>query len=291
MAHPIAWTLRDLRFLDAAARTGSFTDAAAELFVSQAAVSRTIAGLERNVGERLLVRTPRGCELTGTGRQVLQRAVPLLAQATRFDEFLAGRTSVLRLGYSWAGLGDLGRPLVRRWEADHPRVRLQFVRDEGASAGLAEGRSDVAIVRTRIDDKRFESAMVGLEERVVAFAADDPRWARRRTFRMAEVAQRTILVDPHTGTTSTALWPGREGELRTLTTRNVDDWLDTIEAGRGVGITSRATAAHHVRPGVVFRTIKDAPPIEVRLAWWRGQPPPMLTELVESASQLFSARR
>lgn len=44
------WTLRELRHFQCAAEAGSFTAAADELHVSQAAVSRTIAGLEANVG-------------------------------------------------------------------------------------------------------------------------------------------------------------------------------------------------------------------------------------------------
>jgi regulatory helix-turn-helix LysR family protein len=61
------WSLRELRFFVTAAEAGSFTEAAAQLYVSQAAVSRTIAGLEKSVGDRLLRRVPRGCELTGSG--------------------------------------------------------------------------------------------------------------------------------------------------------------------------------------------------------------------------------
>ena len=54
------WDLRELRFFVTAADAGSFTEAAERLYVSQAAVSRTIASLERSVGETLLRRIPRG---------------------------------------------------------------------------------------------------------------------------------------------------------------------------------------------------------------------------------------
>lgn len=58
----------------AAADQGSFSEAAAELHVSQAAVSRTIGGLEKSIGGKLLRRVPRGCELTPTGQQILPQA-------------------------------------------------------------------------------------------------------------------------------------------------------------------------------------------------------------------------
>jgi len=92
------WSLRELRFFVAAAEAGSFTEAAAQLYVSQAAVSRTIAGLEKAVGDTLLRRVPRGCELTSTGQLVLPPARRVLAEAERFTEFLTTRHGVLRLG-------------------------------------------------------------------------------------------------------------------------------------------------------------------------------------------------
>ena len=82
------WTLRELRYFVAAAEAGSFTDAAAQLYISQAAVSRTIAGLEKVVGDTLLRRVPRGCELTATGAQILPHARRVLSEADNFTEFL-----------------------------------------------------------------------------------------------------------------------------------------------------------------------------------------------------------
>ena len=92
------WSLRELRFFVTAAEAGSFTEAAAQLYVSQAAVSRTIAGLETTVGDRLLRRVPRGCELTSTGQQVLPHARRLPSESARFTESLPSRHDVLRLG-------------------------------------------------------------------------------------------------------------------------------------------------------------------------------------------------
>ncbi|MGY1731656.1 hypothetical protein ACI798_09040 [Geodermatophilus sp. SYSU D01045] len=45
--------------------------------------------------------------------------------------------------------------------------------------------------------------------------------------------------------------------------------------------TTEATARHHPRPGVAYRLLRDAPPVEVRLAWWADSPPPGLAGLVE----------
>jgi len=281
------WTLRELRVFVTAVDTGSFTEAAAELFTSQAAVSRTIASLERTVGERLLRRAPRGCEPTGTGQQLLPHARRVLAEAGRFTEFLRSRHSVLRLGYAWAALGQHTARVQREWAQRHPELELQLVRHNSPTAGLAEGHCDVAIVRRPVDDRRVESIVVGLERRLVAFPADDPAWARRRSISMAEIAERTVLIDPRAGTTSLELWSDAPHPPRTLEASDVDSWLDAIAANRGVGTTAEATAHHHARPGISFRPVKDGPRIPVRLAWWRDEPPAGLTQLIDAVTAAY----
>jgi DNA-binding transcriptional LysR family regulator len=283
------WSLRELRFFVTAAEAGSFTDAAAQLYVSQAAVSRTIAGLEKTLGDRLLRRVPRGCELTSTGQQVLPHARRVLSEAARFTEFLTSRHDVLRLGYAWAALGRHTARLQRDWAQRHDALELELLRHNSPTAGLAEGRCDVAIVRRPVDEKRFDSLVVGLERRLVAFASDDPQWSRRRQLRMAEIADRTVIIDPRVGTTSSQLWHGADHPPRFIESTDVDGWLDAIAAARGVGTTAEATAHHHPRPGVTYRPIKDGPRIPVRLAWWRDHHPNGLGDLVDAVTRLYAA--
>lgn len=282
------WSLRDLRFFVTAADTGSFTDAAAELFVSQAAVSRTIASFEKAVGEKLLRRVPRGCELTAVGQQLLPKARRVLAEADSFTEFLASRRNVLRLGYAWAALGRFTPRLQREWAQRHRTIDLDLVRHNSATSGLAEGLCDIAIVRRPIEDARFDSVVVGLERRLVVFAADDADWSRRRQVSMAEISDRTVLIDRRSGSTSVDLWSGWDHAPRFVESFDVDSWLDAIAAGRGVGTTAEATAHHHPRPGVTYRPVKDGPRIPVRLVWWRDHQPTGLADLVDAATQLYA---
>lgn len=283
------WTLRELRHFVTAAETGSFTDAAAELFVSQAAVSRTIASLENAVGDRLLRRVPRGCELTSVGQLVLPHARRVLAEASGFTDFLRTRHGVLRLGYAWAALGKHSTRLQRDWNRRHDDTELALVRHNSPTAGLAEGLCDAAIIRRPVDDKRFESVIVGLERRIVAFASDDPQWAHRRRLRMAEIRERTVIIDPRAGTTNTHHWDGTDHSPQFIESKDVDNWLDAIAAGHGVGTTSEATAHHHARAGITFRPITDGPRIPVRLAWWSDHRPPLIDDLVSAVTELYAS--
>jgi len=66
--------LHSIKYFDAAARNLSFTKAAAELHVTQGAISQQIRGLEEQIGVPLFIRLPRGLMLTREGER-LHKAV------------------------------------------------------------------------------------------------------------------------------------------------------------------------------------------------------------------------
>ena len=80
-------------------------------------------------------------------------------------------------------MGEHTVEFQRRWAARRPDVDLHLVRTNTPTGGLAEGACDVAVVRRRSNaghaDGRIDGALVGLESRYCALAADDPL-ARRR---------------------------------------------------------------------------------------------------------------
>lgn len=277
--------LRQLRVLVTIDDCGTLTDAAIDLGVSQAAVSRSLAALEAELGVRLLRRTTRSTAPTAAGTRVLARARRLLAEVEELEREAATGLADLRLGHAWSALGTHTTAFQRRWAATHPRTSLHLVRTNSPTAGLAEGACDVAVLRSEPDPRRFAAAVVGLERRFVGFAADDP-WARRRSLTMAEIGTRTLLVDRRVGTTTVELWP--EGQRpATEDVRDVDDWLAAVGTGRYVGITAEATAAQYRRPDVAYRPIRDVGPIPVRLAWWRDDPHPAAQAAVALATDLY----
>jgi DNA-binding transcriptional LysR family regulator len=279
--------LRHLRCLVAIADAGSFTDAALALRVSQPAVSRTLAALEHALGVRLLRRTNREVVLTAAGERTVARARRVLAEVEDLAREARTGHGRLRVGHAWAAVGAHTVEFQRRWAARHPDVVLQLVRTNTATGGLAEGACDVAIVRgpeNRVD-RRFDGAVVGLESRYGAVAADDPL-ARRRQLRLADLAERVIAVDPRTGTTTLDLWQA-DGRPATEETRDVDDWLSVIATGRCAGVTAESTLTQYRRQGVVFRRLRDAPPVPVRLIWWRAEPHPATSAVIGLLSELY----
>lgn len=107
-----------------------------------------------------------------------------------------------------------------------------------------------------------------------------------RSVRLADLGGRTLLVDRRTGTTTAELWPP-DARPATEETHDVDDWLTVIATGRCVGMTAEATANQYPRPGVVYRPVRDAEPIAVRLGWWRDDPHPATQAAIELLTSLY----
>ncbi|MEV4636264.1 LysR family transcriptional regulator [Actinoplanes sp. NPDC049548] len=273
--------LRQLRTLVAVADAGSFTDAAAILGVSQAAVSRSVAALEKELGVRVVERTTRRVEFTPLGTRIVGQARRVLAEVGVLVRMSAERQE-LRIGYAWAALGRHTRRLQKEWAG----VPLVFLQANEPTAGLADGTVDVAVIRRPLDDPRFATAEIGLEARYAAVATDSAL-ARRRTLRIEDLARYTLAIDSRTGSTTLDLFPANAPPRAVRETGAVDEWLTLIAAGQAVGITAAATAHQYPRPGVAYRALRHAPQVVVRLAWWRDDPPRHLNELLTAVRRLW----
>jgi DNA-binding transcriptional LysR family regulator len=148
-----------LRAFAAVARQRSFSLAAVELAISQPAVSKHIAQLERELGRPLLVRSPRGAELTEEGRilaSYVTRADALLAQARRtLAALVAGEQGVLSLAASGNPGNYLVPPVLARFHETFPEVEIEYqlgnstevetaVREHRVELGIVGGATALA---------------------------------------------------------------------------------------------------------------------------------------------------
>ncbi|HSF93503.1 MAG TPA: LysR substrate-binding domain-containing protein [Thermohalobaculum sp.] len=142
--------LEPLVAFEAAARHESFTRAAAELNLTQAAVSQRIRALEQNLGKPLFARAHRQVRLTTAGRALLHAAAPALRQiAAAADELrLPAARTRLTVGadQSIAAMWLMPRLAAFRAAAGEASVRL-VASDEEAD-GLADD-VDIAILHGR----------------------------------------------------------------------------------------------------------------------------------------------
>jgi DNA-binding transcriptional LysR family regulator len=147
--------LQQLRYVVEVAGTSSFTRAAERCFVTQSALSHQIAALEREIGQRLFVRSSRSVRLTEAGEAFLPHAKTALvaAEQAKEDAVAAGGDVVgtLRLGViPTVTAVDLPQILVD-YHAAHPfaRVELQVGNSDALMAAVRGGELDIALVGLR----------------------------------------------------------------------------------------------------------------------------------------------
>ncbi len=129
--------LRQLTYLRETARAGRVTLAAERLGVSQPALSRALAELERRVGAPLFERDGRGRRLTGEGEEVLAFAERVGEQAEelreRMGERARGERGPLRVGMIDAASLYVLPDVVRRFAGRFPGVDLTLTVDSSTA--------------------------------------------------------------------------------------------------------------------------------------------------------------
>src|SRR4051794_23798796 len=124
------------------AREQSFTRAAAQLGVSQSALSQTIRGLEARLGVRLLTRTTRRVSPTEAGERLFRTVGP------RFEEVDAELAAVTELRERAAGMIRLTAtenaaetvlwPVLERFLPQYPDINVEIVIDYGLTDIVAQ---------------------------------------------------------------------------------------------------------------------------------------------------------
>ncbi|WP_164916158.1 LysR family transcriptional regulator, partial [Xanthomonas perforans] len=93
--------LNDLQVFVTVAREGSFTRAAAQLGLSQSALSHTVRALETRLGIRLLTRTTRSVAMTEAGARLFETVAPRLeeidAQLSALTDFRDKPAGTIRI--------------------------------------------------------------------------------------------------------------------------------------------------------------------------------------------------
>jgi len=171
----------DLAVFLAVARERSFTRAAAQLGVSQSALSHTVRGLEERLGVRLLTRTTRSVSTTDAGERLLRALGP------RFDEIEAELAALsalrdkpagtIRLTASEHAAESLLLPALAKLLPSYPDIHVETVIDFGLTDIVAE-RYDAGIRLGEQVDKDMVAVRIGPELRMAAVAA--PAYFARR---------------------------------------------------------------------------------------------------------------
>jgi DNA-binding transcriptional LysR family regulator len=140
-----------VRTFVAVADTGQFSRAADDLSITQQAVSKRVAALERDLGVRLFTRTARGARLTVDGQAFLPRARELLQAEQRAAAAVRPGRRPLRVDVIGRRLAPAG--LLRGFHRAHPETELTVV------THLPEADAAIEAVRSGTVDAAFRAVI------------------------------------------------------------------------------------------------------------------------------------
>ena len=195
--------LRDLNVLLTVARCGSMGKAAAQLAVSQPAISKAFSEMEASLRVKLLDRSPRGVEPTIYARALLDRglnAFDELRQAVQHIEFLADPTAgEVRIGSSLGTAISFVSVVIDRLAKRYPRIHFDLLTGDATLTyrALAERKIDLLIARifAPVDEEHMQAEVLYEVRDVVAAAAQNP-WTRRRRVKLADLVNVPWVLPP-----------------------------------------------------------------------------------------------
>ena len=211
------FTLKQLRYVEAAGRLGSISNAAAELNISQSSITAAIDALEDRLGFDVFIRTPaKGIRSTASGREALGLIRRFMNQSRQFEEELGSigdqaRGTVRIACYATAAPAFLP-PILRAITKDFPDASIQLLEGnmERIMEYLDEGEADVAFTYSESVDERHDFVPLFEAPPYAMVSLDDPL-ADKAATTMVELAERPmVMLDlPRTRDYFTAMFEAR----------------------------------------------------------------------------------
>ncbi|MGW3495240.1 LysR family transcriptional regulator [Streptomyces sp. NPDC001020] len=283
-------------------RLGSLSAAAAELGYTQSAVSRQIAGLERQLGVSLVQRYVRGVRPTPAGEVFRQHALAALTEADRAVRAVRDVRD-----------GALGRPLVvgatPSLAAGIVPVAIRRLLDTAGpvrwslSPGLSlelhdrvvSGDLDIAVVTDAPpglpNDPRLERRFLGMDEMVVVLPADHPR-AGPGPVRIQALADQSWVEDNEGSATLLRQQAARAGVTVRIdvTATDLPGKTALVAAGHAIALIPGVLACA-LRSDITTVPLVDPPTRGIYTITPRRDPHPSAGPLLDQLAKAFGPGR
>ncbi len=251
---------RQLRAFTILARTGSFTETARELHLSQSAVSHSMKALEGEAGCRLLDKMGKKAVLTQAGEQLLERATRILAEMSEARAEL-GRLgkwgqSRLRLGASTTACQHVLPGVLREFKDSFPNCTISI--EPGDTPEMIEAlRNHKIDLAVNLEPRRGEPLdfrPLFTDELQFIVSPQHP-WARAGKVERDEIARQNYIVYKRRSYTSEMI----EAHFRAddivlfsqLDLGNMEAIKELVKLGIGISILAPWTAKNEIKAGTL----------------------------------------
>lgn len=252
-----------LKAFVAVARTGSFSDAAKELFITQPAVSKRIASLESHLNHALFDRLGKEITLTEAGTALLpnaQRILQNIRDTERSIRELSGEiVGTLKVATSHhIGLHHLP-PVLRAFASKHQNVNLQFefLDSEQAHERVLKGECELAVVTLA---PRLEAPLVGetiWRDPLKFVVGHDHILAQEKHPSLRQLSQYPALLPDLNTFTGRLVKACFDSRSLSLTLNMTTNYLETIKMMVSVGLGWSVLPATLIDDQMVEIEIKD----------------------------------
>jgi len=240
-----------IRAFHRVAAEGSFSKAAASLFVTQPTISAQVKALERSVGVQLFDR--RHVVPTDFGRSLLALTPRLFDLEDQVNELLSAGQG-LDKGHIKLGTDSPSRTaqLLATYTQRYPGLTVSLATGNADEmlAALLDYRTDVAVVAKKSDDPRIEAFKLS-EDPLVLFARTDHHLAKHHSLSLAKlVGQRIILREEGSNTRELFQRAATEFGLELTEVLEIDSREavhEAVAAGLGVGVVAQSEVANDPR--------------------------------------------
>lgn len=270
-------TLDALRCFCAILDTGSFRTAAEAVHRSQPAVSQQVKALEKELGQILYDRaaglpTPAGRLVYERARVLIDGAAGLVRELKDFDE-TDGQE--LRVGASDTNALYFLPDPIRKFSARMPKTRLVLVTRSTDEIGAAvqRGELDLGIVTLPLEGERLELREL-FAQQLALVVPKDHALAKRRSVKLARLAQESFVLLQRETRTGQALWSYFEGEGFLPQVVMDSGSFEVIKryVGEGIGLSflPEIAVTETDRARLATLRVDGLPAIRIGAIWRRG---------------------
>jgi DNA-binding transcriptional LysR family regulator len=159
---------------------------------------------------------------------------------------------------------------------------VSLIRIDDPLTAISQGSIDIAVVRGAIaDTSAIRVVHLFSEARIAACSVGFDLAATELDWR--DAADWALVVNTISGTTGPWCWPDGGGPRRFVPTANFDEWVESVAAGRGIGILPDVAERRGIHPAIRFIPLRNAPLIPVSLALRPGGRELLLRRSVQAA--------
>lgn len=276
-------SFRQVRYFIATVDAGKISLAAANIGVSQSAITTAIKSLEHELELRLFERHASGVSLTYEGHQFLPHArniVAAVSEATRSPRRSGAHvTGEVRVGLTYTVAGYFLPQFLGRFVRVFPGITVQMQeipRDE-IEAGIVNGSLDIGVMLvSNLQNRRDIDSEVLLRSRRRLWLCADHHLMEKDSVTLAEVAEEpyVMLTVDEANRTALRYWRLTPHRPRIIfETSSVEAVRSMVATGMGVTILSDMVYRPWSLEGQrleVRPVTDDVPSMDVGLGWRRG---------------------